>query len=174
MRALKTLLVLSLSAAGAMAFASGADATTRIQKTFGNWKVDCTEAETGKKACALQYALVTKKDQRLVFSWTIARGGKDGAVNKAVMRTPTGVLLSDGVNIGFEGADPVKINYLTCGPNGCVAEFDFTEQWAKALGANQKLLVNYKAVNEKPLKHEVDLKQFGEAFKFYQSQSDAK
>ena len=67
MRALKTLLVMSLSAAGVMAFAATADATTRIQKTFGNWKVDCTEAETGKKACALQYALVTKKDQRLVF-----------------------------------------------------------------------------------------------------------
>ena len=91
-----------------------------------------------------------------------------------MLRTPTGVLLADGVNVGFEGAEPVKINYLTCGPNGCVAEFDFTDQWVKALGSNQKVMVNYKAANEKPIKHEVDLKQFAEGLAFYAAQLSGK
>jgi invasion protein IalB len=169
-----------IAAAGALAACvlavsvPAAEAATRIQKSFGSWRVDCTERENAQKNCSLQYSLVTRKDKKVVFSWTIVRRGKDGGTNKAVLRTPTGVLLADGVNVGFEGAEPVKINYLTCGPNGCVAEFDFTDQWVKALGSNQKVMVNYKAANEKPIKHDVDLKQFSAAFDFFSSQMQGK
>jgi invasion protein IalB len=174
MRIIKTAAVAAI-AAGALAVSlPAAEAATRLQKSFGSWQVDCTERENAQKNCSLQYSLVTKKDRKVVFSWTIVRRGSDGGTNKAVLRTPTGVLLADGVNVGFEGADPVKINYLTCGPNGCVAEFDFTEQWVKALGSNPKVTVNYKAVNEKPIKHDVDLKQFTAAFDFFSSQLKGK
>lgn len=174
---MRTLKMLACSAAATsllVLFAGEGAAATRVQKTFGNWKVDCTERENKQKTCALQYALVTKKDKRPVFSWRIIRSGKEGVQNKAVLRTPTGVLLSEGVKIGFQGAEPVKINYLTCGPNGCVAEFDFTDQWFKALGANQKVIIDYKAANQKPIKHEIELKQFGEAYSFYTSQTGTK
>lgn len=174
MRIITTAAAAALAAAALAVSLPQADAATRLQKTFGNWKVDCTEREANQKNCSLQYSLVTKKDKRVVFSWTIVRRGKDDPKNMAVLRTPTGVLLADGVNVGFEGADPVKINYLTCGANGCVAEFDFTDQWVKALGSNPKVTVNYKAVNEKPIKHDVDLKQFATAFDFFVSQMQAK
>lgn len=170
MRMTRTIAIAALATGVWAASLSSADATTRVQKTFGGWRVDCTERENNEKNCILQYSLVTQKDKRAVFSWTIVRRGKEGAVNKAVMRTPTGVLLADGVNVGFEGAEPVKINYRTCGPNACLAEFDFTDQWFEVLGSKQKVMVNYKAANEKPIKHDIDLKQFGAAFEFYTSQ----
>ena len=156
--------------AGAVAAAGVAQANTRVQKSFGGWQVDCTEQDTGKKGCALQYSLVNKKDRQPIFSWTIVKGPKDGDPNKAVIRTPSCVLLSEGVNIGFEGADPVRIAYLTCGPRACVAEFDFTDQWSKALGGNSKVVVNLKAANQKPLKYEIDLKQFNDAYDYFKSQ----
>lgn len=145
-------------------------AVTRVQRTFGPWQVDCTERENGKKNCVLQYSLVTKKDKRPVFSWSIVRRGKDGTVDRSVIRTPTGVLLAAGVNVGFEGAEPVKISFVTCAARACVAEFDFTDDWLNALESKKKVLVDYKAANEKPIKHEIELSQFKAAFDFYTGQ----
>ncbi len=170
----KTLATAVLAAAAVAGMALGAQADTRTQKSFGGWQVDCNQPDGGKEACVLQYSLVNKKDRRPIFSWAIAKGDKDGDVNKAVVRTPTGVLLSEGVNIGFEGADPVKINYLTCGPQACVAEFDFTAQWSKALSGNDKVVVNLKAANQKPVKFEIDLKQFSDAYAYFNSQIGGK
>jgi len=166
----KSLAVTALAAAAVTAVTLHAEAATRLQKSFSGWQVDCTERDNGKKACALQYALLNKKDRRPIFSWTIVRGEKDGAPNKAVVRTPNGVLLQDGVSIGFEGADPVKINYLTCGPRACVAEFDFTDQWSKALAGNEKVVVNLVAANKKPVKYEINLKQFNDAYTYFKTQ----
>lgn len=163
--------VLAMTAVAALALPG--EAATRVQKTFGGWQVNCAEQDNGKKACSLQYALVTQKDKRPVFTWMIVRG-KEGEPNKVLLRTPTGVLLADGVNVGIEGAESVKINYLTCGPQACVAEFDLTDQWLKTLSSYPKAIVNYKAVNQQVIKHEIDLKQFGDAYKFYASQVAAK
>lgn len=169
MVALKHLGIALLAASAAIALMEPACATTRVQKTFGGWSVDCAEQDSGSKACSLQYALVTQKDKRPVFSWTII-GGKDGEPSKVLLRTPTGVLLTDGINIGLDGADPVKINYLTCGSQACIAQFDLTEQWLKTLGSYPKVLVSYKSISLKPIRHEIDLKKFGDAYNFYASQ----
>lgn len=174
MRMTKSLALTALAAAALTAVTIHAGAATRVQKGFSGWQVDCTEQDNGKKGCALQYALLNKKDRTPIFSWTIVKGEKDGDPNKAVIRTPNGVLLTDGVNIGFEGADPVKINYLTCGPRACVAEFDFTDQWSKALGGNEKVVVNLKAANKQPVKYEISLKQFNEAYTYFRSQLNEK
>ena len=73
------------------------DAATRLQKTFGNWQVDCTERDANSpKVCSLQFALVNKNDKQVVFSWTVVRKDTESESNKVVVRTPTGVLLADG------------------------------------------------------------------------------
>jgi invasion protein IalB len=162
--------VLVLGAASVLVLPAAA--ATRVQKTFGGWRVDCTEKDDGKTACALQYALVTQKDKRPVFNWTIIPGQKDKS-NRVLLRTPTGVLLAEGVKVGIEGAEPVKINYLTCGPKACIAEFDLTDQWLKALGSYPKAIVAYTAVNRETIRHEIDLAKFGDAFKFYESEAAA-
>ncbi|WP_395685450.1 invasion associated locus B family protein [Aestuariivirga sp.] len=167
---LNQLSVLSLGMVAIVAAVSDADATTRIEKTFSGWKVECVEADDGKSSCGLQYALATKKDKAIFFSWSILRDARNPDSNKVILRTPTGVLLQKGIDVGFEGAEPVKVNYLTCGPRSCVAEFDFTDKWAEALASNEKIEVNYVAANGKPLKHQISLKQFSEAFEFYNGQ----
>lgn len=174
MNMMKSIAVAALAVGSLAVSGLAAQADTRVQKSFGGWQVDCNEQDSGQKGCALQYALVNKKNRQPIFSWTILKGTKDGDPNKAVIRTPNGVLLSEGVNIGFEGADPVKIAYFTCGPTACVAQFDFTDQWSKALGGNDKVVVNLKAANEKPVKFEIDLKQFNDAYAYFKTQIAAK
>jgi invasion protein IalB len=173
MRFMKQLSLLSLGVAAFSAAIPAANAVTRIEKTFGGWKVECVEANDGKSTCGLQYALATKKDKSVFFSWSILRDAKKPDRDKVILRTPTGVLIQNGVNIGFEEAEPVKVNYLTCGPRACVAEFEFTGKWAKALAAKEKIEVSYLAANGKPLKHQISLKQFSEALEFFNSQSKA-
>ena len=56
----------------------------------------------------------------------------------------------------------------------CFAEFDFSDQWVKALSSKDKVMVSYKAANGTPLKHEIDLKQFAEGLAFYAAQLSGK
>ena len=159
---------LSLIVAGLVPVSARA-ATTKIEKTFGNWRVECVETTKDKK-CGLVFALVNKKAKQLVFGWSIIPA-KDGAGNKTVIRTLTGTDLAAGVTVDFPGAEPIKIPYKTCGPRNCFAEVEFSDAWLKAFNSQQSLTVNYNAANGKAVKHQVDLKNFKEAYEFYTSQA---
>jgi invasion protein IalB len=145
-------------------------AATRVQKSFGNWQVNCVEDDKGAKRCDLQFALVNRKAKQVIFSWTIVRGDTKDDKNKVVVRTPTGVLLADGVAISFDGTKPVTVPFKICGPRSCFAEFDFSDEWQKAVGSKPKLTVIYSGAKGEPVKHEVNLEKFAEAYKFLQSQ----
>jgi invasion protein IalB len=158
---------------GLLAAASTAQAasTTKIQKSFNNWRVDCAEVDNKAKRCALTYSLVSKKTKQMVFSWVVVPKNKDSVTPpQAVIRTPTGVALGDGISVVFAGAEPIKVQYKTCGARGCIAEVDFSDAWVKAFGSKPTVTVNYKAVSGTPIKHDLDLKNFQEAYAFYNSQ----
>ena len=145
--------------------------STRIQKTFNNWRVDCAEVDNKSRRCALQYSLVNKKNNQVVFSWMVVPKTKDSPTPpQAVIRTPTGVALSDGISVVFAGAEPIKVQYKTCGTRGCIAEVDFSDAWIKAFGSKPTVTVNYKAVSGTPIKHDLDLKNFQEAYAYYVQQ----
>ena len=159
---------------GLLGLRAGANAqaasSTRIQKTFNNWRVDCAEVDN-KSRCALQYSLVNKKNKQVVFSWMVMPKNKDNpSPPQAVIRTPTGVALSDGISVVFAGAEPIKVQYKTCGTSGCIAEVDFSDAWVKAFGSKPTVTVNYKAVSGTPIKHDLDLKNFQEAYAYYVQQ----
>jgi invasion protein IalB len=151
--------------------AAEAASATRIQKSFNNWRVDCAEVENKSRRCALQYSLVSKKNKQVVFSWSVIPKNKEGtSPPQAIIRTPTGVALSDGISVVFAGGEPIKVQYKTCGARGCIAEVDFSDAWVKAFGSKPTVTVNYKAVTGTPIKHDLDLKNFQEAYAFYVQQ----
>jgi invasion protein IalB len=151
-----------------LGFNGPADAATRIQKSFGNWQVDCNETEK-QKQCVLLSGLINKK-KVLVFAWAVSPT-KSGTGNRVTIRVPTGVSLADGVSVQFPGAEPAKINYLTCGPRNCISEIELSDPWVKALSTQPSMTVSYASAAGKPLKHEVNLKQFKEAYAFYTEQT---
>ena len=155
----------------AVATAAQAASATRIQKTFNNWRVDCAEVENKSRRCALQYSLVNKKNKQVVFSWSVIPKTKEAtSPPQAVIRTPTGVALGDGISVVFAGSEPIKVQYKTCGARGCIAEVDFSDAWVKAFGTKPTVTVNYKAVSGTPIKHDLDLKNFQEAYAYYVQQ----
>jgi invasion protein IalB len=166
-------IIVSLSVLGIISLSADAEAAsaTRIQKSFNNWRVDCAEAENKSRRCALQYSLINKKTKKVVFSWLVVPKTKEAtSPPQAVIRTPTGIAISDGISVVFAGAEPIKVQYKTCGARGCIAEVDFSDAWIKAFGSKPTVTVNYKAVTGVPIKHDLDLKNFQEAFAFYSQQ----
>jgi invasion protein IalB len=113
------------------------------------------------------FALVNSQNkEQLIFAWSIVPS-TEGEGNKAVIRTQTGTLLPEGISVQFTGADPVKIPYKFCGPRFCFAEVGFSGSWEKAFVSQPSFTVSYAALNGTPLKHEVSLNQFGEAYAYY-------
>jgi len=162
-------MIAALALAGLMMTAPAHAQTTRIEKSFDNWRVDCQDDGKTKK-CGMIYALVSRKTKKIVFSWSVVPKPDTSGINKAIIRTPTGVKLADGVTIVFPGAKPLNIAYATCVSQGCLAELDLSAQWTKALSSQAKMTINYNSFRGTPLQHEVKLDKFKEAFDFYLSQ----
>jgi len=146
--------------------ASDGLAATKIQKTFDGWQVDCSDDEKGAKSCALYIAFVDTKTKAVVLGWTIAPDDKSEK-GKLIVRTLTGVTVSDGISVQFDGSKPVNIPYKICMPQYCAAEVPFSDAWLKAMNGAKKFTVTYAAANGKEIKQEIDLGAFAEAFKFY-------
>jgi invasion protein IalB len=163
---MRTLKLLIPAAVCLATLVSGASAQTKTQKTFGQWSVDCTESDKGAVKCGLRLALINKKTKGVVFGWTIVPGKEEGASN-ALLQTPTGVLLQEGVRIQFPDAEPLTIAYRICGPRYCFAEFDFTKRWLANFTAQKSLSVMFKNGKGQELKYPVNLERFSEAYEFY-------
>ncbi len=168
--------ILALAGVGLFSFVlvDQAEAVTRTQKTFGNWRVDCSD-QSGANRCSLRYALLNSKTKRVAFSWTIIPKSKPEGPSKAIIRTPMGVALVDGVSIVFPAQKPIQLSYLTCLQRaGCIAEFDYADAWNKSLEAYPTMTISYNRLKGAPIKHEVSLKNFSEAYKYYQTQNKSK
>jgi len=144
-------------------------AASKTQKTFDGWQVDCNESDDGTKSCALFIAYIDNKSKSVVLGWTIAPDEKSGSA-KLIVRTLTGIKVSDGIVVEFEGSEPTTIPYTICMPQYCAAEVPLSDAWLEAMNATKKFAVVYKAANGKEVKQVVDLARFAEAFKYYTSE----
>ena len=147
-------------------------AASKIQKTFNSWQVECNENDQGEKTCAVFVAFVNNQSKAMVLGWTIGRDEKSPA-GKIVVRTLTGIDVSEGIVVRFGNSKPVNIPYKICMPQFCAAEVPFSDNWLKIMNASPKFTVIYKAANGKEVKQEVDLKGFAEAYKYYSAQLKA-
>ena len=136
-----------------------------VQKNFGQWRVECNP-KMKESPCVLAFALVHPKDKKVAFAWSIV-ADKGADTHKSIIRTLNGTRLADGITVKFAKGDPLKIAYYTCGPRFCFAEFPFSESWLKTFKAQKGFEVSYVAVDGKPVKHDVSLDQFTQAYEFF-------
>lgn len=144
-------------------------AATKTQKTFDGWQVECNEDDQGKKGCAVFIAFVDSKSKAVVLGWTIA-GNDASEASRLIVRTLTGIDVSSGIQVQFGASKPVGLPYKACMPQFCAAEVPFSDAWLKTMNASPNFTVTYKAANGQDIKQEVDLKAFGEAYKFFSSE----
>jgi invasion protein IalB len=85
---------------------------------FGDWGKQCQSSAEGKEVCYIFQKTTNKDDGKIVLMVRLAY--KPGENNPSIVATvPLGVLLPAGAALMLEGAEPVKMPFLTCAANGC-------------------------------------------------------
>jgi invasion protein IalB len=85
---------------------------------FGDWGKKCEQNSEGKEVCYIFQNASNKEDGTMVLRIRIGyRPGDDTPL--AVMTVPLGTLLPAGAALLLEGAEPVKMPFLTCASDGC-------------------------------------------------------
>jgi invasion protein IalB len=85
---------------------------------FGDWGKQCQPNMEGKEVCYIFQKAANKDDGKTLITARIAY--KPGDNTPSIVATvPLGVLLPAGAALMLEGAEPVKMPFLTCGANGC-------------------------------------------------------
>lgn len=168
------LIALLLAAPGTTQAANDGKPPVQTQ-TFGDWKLECLKdknnavsdcqlkqkhfitAKDGKKRPLLlvQGALVTVKNKE----------GKSGQVLVFRMFTPLNTLLPAQLNVKLDSGKPMKLDFITCLPIGCMAEMPVNGALIEQFKKGNALLVAYKSAhNGKQQNATVSLKGFTAAF----------
>jgi invasion protein IalB len=87
---------------------------------FENWAVTCNEfADPRAKRCSALLQILQPNTNQVVFTWTVAMDERKQLV--AVMQTPTGVVISPGVELRVGKSPAQKIPFASCETGRCVA-----------------------------------------------------
>jgi invasion protein IalB len=85
---------------------------------FGDWGKKCEQDSEGREVCFIFQNATDKESGKAVL--TVRIGYKPGDDRLMILATvPLGTLLPPGTVLVLEGAEPVKMPFLTCAPNGC-------------------------------------------------------
>jgi invasion protein IalB len=106
--------------------------------TFGSWEVQCQEAN--EKICRAVLQII--RDKQVIMAWLVGRDAKGALQN--VLQTPTGVMVSAGIDIKIGSSPARHANYVTCGPQACTASMPLDDAFVKdAAGAQKTDVVMY-------------------------------
>jgi invasion protein IalB len=141
--------------------------TTKSETRFDDWVVACDDS-SGTKRCSLSQTFTKSGTGEVVLAWILAKD-TDGKL-KAVVYTPTQVLLAPGLVVNEIGLDAITAPYRYCAPQACVAEFPFDENWLAAFRKNDEYSVTFLPVSQKPATVKGSLKGFSAAYDFFLKQ----
>jgi invasion protein IalB len=101
-------------------------ATAPADKAFGEWALHCQDAKT----CVLVQSVADEAHPEIGVAVVIFKPPGSAPILRVV--APLGVLLPQGVGLKIDQADQGRVGFLSCTPEGCVAEAELSaEQIAK-------------------------------------------
>lgn len=114
---------------------------------FDNWVVTCRDRlEKGsKKSCVATLKVTESKSKKIVLLWQI--GQNAAGVPTYLVRAPLGVRLKDGVQITIGKGKPRKIDFVSCGTNGCAATAPFEDAFGKELASAKEAVASFVLAN---------------------------
>lgn len=150
--------------------AGPAMANTKTSKTFSGWQVECVENDKTKvKNCVMSQTLINQKTKQRVVS-VLVRKPKDEPY-KLILQVPLGADLSAGVGLTIDTSAPVKVAYKTCMPKTCIAEFELTEAWAKALSGGTNATITVTGLKGESVPFKIALKGFTDAYAWFAAEA---
>lgn len=152
----------------ALVHGGGAEAQTRTERAFDDWKVLCVESDDGVKRCRMTQALIRSNPRQEVFRWVLVVNQENEMVN--VLNAPLGVSLSPGIELLVEGGEPISVPYELCSRQGCQARLPMTAQITDSMAAGMPVQVTYVNPRGQRLRMEVTARGYREALNYLQSQ----
>lgn len=139
------------------------------RQVIGDWVVTCTPQTAGHKSCMMTQTLASGKLGKTVSVFTIGRD-HTGKL-KASIRVPVGVSLPEGVVVGIENGDRLKIPYSACHRIGCFAPFDLTEPLLGKMRKATKISAVAQSISQRPLALNFSARGFPAAYERYVKES---
>jgi invasion protein IalB len=138
---------------------------TTLSETYDAWTVQCATTGQGaeqRRQCQMSQELQQQESRQRVLLVAIAKGEGNA---KATLVLPFGILLSEGIRIEIGQQEFARGSFRTCYPAGCIVEIDLPEEAIKELQSGETASVLMTAVNNQPVKTDVSLKGFADAYR---------
>ncbi|WP_157981997.1 invasion associated locus B family protein [Oceanicella sp. SM1341] len=131
-----------------------------LKEKFDDWEVRCAASDESR--CFL-YQIVKDSEGRGIAEFTLIHlpdGGQAAA--GATMVTPLGVLLTRGVNLTIDSAQPLGYPFLYCAQSGCFSRLGLTAATVTRMKRGASAKVTIYGVNdpESPVEGNLSLKGF--------------
>ncbi len=152
--------------AAAPAASAEGPGTLYTAKTVDSWQVQCLRTEDGKDPCEM-FQLLKDADGNKVASISVMAFPDNGdAAAGATIATPLETLLSPGLSLQIDTAEPVRMPFHHCDAGSCYANFALTSDQLGRLkkGNAIKMAVVPLYAPDKPVDLQISLKGFTAAY----------
>jgi invasion protein IalB len=122
---------------------------TRIG-TYGSWEARCaTLPGATTRLCTAVLEVVDNKTKGVLMTWIVGPDDKGGL--QSVFQTPTGIMVSSGVDVKLGNAAAHKINFQSCAPQQCLAAAPMNNAFVKEVVTAPQADVTLTAMNGRTL-----------------------
>ena len=115
--------------------------STYVKETFNDWELRCVRVETGTEPCQL-YQLLKDSEGTSVAEmglFSLPEGGEAAA--GATIIVPLETLLTAGLRLGVDAAQPKVYPFTFCSQVGCVARVGFTAEEVEGFRKGDKAVM---------------------------------
>ena len=142
------------------------DTPITVSETHGDWTVYCVEVpvdEEDTTRCVMEQRLdwisEDESTAQRVLTMTLAPRQEDNL--EAIIITPFGLLLNQGMQLRIDEGPPFRMNFRTCLETGCVSVAEYSENIVREMKRGQKLFVTMvEASQGQPFQLSVSLRGF--------------
>ena len=128
------------------------------------WAVNCkSQAKEAELECRMSQTVVFKKSGQVLTNVTVRvpNGAKPPVI---LVRLPLGLYLPAGATYQIDENAPQALDFRACVRTGCYAQTSVAPDVLANLKAGKRLTVGFQNVAQKPIKVQLSLDGFGEAY----------
>ena len=123
-----------------------------------NWLKVCDPLEDGKKACIMRQVVVA--NNQFLGSFLLRDDPGQESRLMAIAAVPLGVLLPFSLTWQIDGGKPIRVPYMMCDPQSCIAQIVINEAFVNSLKKGSVLMLFAKNRQVKDLVVEINVAGF--------------
>jgi len=123
-----------------------------------NWLKICEPLESGERACIMRQVVL--QNNQFKGSFVLRNDPGQESRLMAVAAVPLGVLLPFQMTWQIDGAQPVRVPFMTCDPRSCVAQLVINEAYVNSLKRGATLTLTAKNRQNQDFTVDINLSGF--------------